>query len=54
MKPYKEEKKMKDKLKGMIIGLLVGMCLMGGSVMAINGTMTQEVTYRNIKITLEK
>lgn len=40
----------KDKLKGLIAGILIGCLLCGGSVYAISGTKTIDVTYRDIKV----
>ena len=42
---------MKEKLKGVFIGVVIGMMLVSTSY-AIVGTITKELTYNNIKITL--
>ena len=42
---------MKEKLKGIFIGVVIGMMLASTSY-AIVGTITKELTYNNIKITL--
>lgn len=41
------------KFKYLVAGLLAGAVLVTGSAMAITGTMQKDVTYRNIKITLD-
>ena len=45
---------MNDKLKGMLVGMLIGATVVGGTVLATTGTKTIEVAYNNIKIWMEK
>lgn len=44
---------MKDKIKGLVAGVMIGLCVAGGSVMAKNATVKEDITYRNIKITID-
>lgn len=44
---------MKERLKGMIVGLLVGTTIAGGTVWAATGMKTIDVMYDNIKIYMD-
>ena len=44
---------MNDKLKGMLVGMLIGATVVGGTVLATTGTKTIEVAYNNIKICMD-
>ena len=44
---------MKDKIKGALIGLLIGVLISSSVIYASSGTVTKDLLYRNIKITLD-
>ncbi|MBE7019134.1 MAG: copper amine oxidase N-terminal domain-containing protein [Ruminococcaceae bacterium] len=44
---------MKDKIKGIIIGLILGLSITITGVFATNGSVVKELWYNNIKITLD-
>ena len=44
---------MKDKIKGLITGLIIGMTLVSTGVLATTGAIQKELWYNNIKITLD-
>lgn len=44
---------MKERLKGMIVGLLIGTAIAGGTVWAATGMKTIDVMYDNIKIYMD-
>ena len=44
---------MNDKLKGTLVGMLIGATAVGGTVLATTGTKTIEVAYNNIKICMD-
>ena len=44
---------MNDKIKGMLVGMLIGATVVGGTVLATTGTKTIEVAYNNIKICMD-
>ena len=44
---------MKDKMKGLIIGLILGATITTSGVFATNGSVLKELLYKNIKITLD-
>ena len=44
---------MKDRIKGLIIGLILGATITTSGVFATNGSVLKELFYKNIKITLD-